>query len=287
MQSLFKFEKMTVKTSSESLERLLNTYLRNISKLDEFPEDKWSNGIKQIQLEQVIDLVKTIKSESNWNVMHFAALRGHVKTIEVIRNAICSQRPEAWFEILSEKDRSEMTPLMHAAGKGSLVVESILCQLDANQRLDLVLQKDKDGNTALHYAVLSNTDKESCEVVRSLLKLLQPDEANQLLQIQGRSQKTAIHIASEAGYGTVIGFLRDAIKPPQWIDLLLQHDLNERTAVHYAASEGHKEAMRCMIGSLSSADAFTVLKLQDNRKATSLHIAASKGHTAVFKEILC
>ena len=283
---------MAEETPPLNFEKRLKKYLNNDLHMSEFTEEQWIISMNNLSPDEILQLVDTTRTSSGWNVVYFAALRGHVATINVIANAVDFES-EACFEILKEQDSSKLSPLMKAAcsNKSADVVRSIFRGLSPKQKLELIFQYDKHNNTALHYLIndtVKNDYEEPIGAVSIIMKSLQAAQAFKLLKIKGRCSKTPLQLACEAGFENVIQHFREIVEPAHWAYLLTQPDSNNRTAAHYAAKNGCAESMYCLLESLESDKALSVLNVQDKDNATPLHLAALNNCAATCKQMfLC
>ena len=231
---------MAEETPPLNFEKRLKKYLNNDLQISEFTEEQWRSSMNNLSPKEILQLVDTTRTSSGWNVIYFAALRGHVATINVIANAVDSEH-EAWFEILKEQNNKKSSPLMKAACSDDCVdvVKSIFRGLTPEQKLELLFQCDKQNNTALYHIINDTVKKGAEEPIDAVRIIIEPlkaaGNAIDLLKMKGRDTKTPLHIASAAGFENVVHCLRETVEPTHWIDLLKVSDNNNKTAIHYAA----------------------------------------------------
>ena len=124
--------------------------------------------------------------------------------------------------------------------------------------------KDKDGETALHWATRSGHEA----VVRLLL------EHKADVDAKDKERETALHRATRNGHEAVVR-------------LLLEHkadvdakDKDRETALHRAAKNGHEAVVRLLL------EAKADVNVKDSYGRTALYLAAERGHEAVVKLLL-
>lgn len=153
------------------------------------------------------------------------------------------------------------TPLVAAAGNGSLEVVEILLQHGANPE-----QRLPDGSHALDWASLKG-DVRICEMLL--------ERAPQLLDTPGCQGRTPLAAAAGAGHAAVVA-------------LLLQHGADPRRSLaegtrplDWAAWGGHRKVVEQLL-----AHDPELLDLPGERERTALGAAAAGGHTELVDLLL-
>ncbi|CAH8313243.1 unnamed protein product [Eruca vesicaria subsp. sativa] len=231
-----------------------------------------------------LELVKGIVSacpslllEPNWEdqiPLHVAARAGHAAVVEaLVASVTCfsaglSEEERLNLYVLTDKDGD--TPLHLALKDLHEKTETSVCLVKANQSVSLVA--NKDGISPLYLAVLAG----NVSLVNAML-LSHPNnnvQGNLASQLQGR--KSLVHAALKAKNTDVL----DAIlnKDPS---LLNERDEEGRTCLSVGASVGFYKGVRKLLERSTTS----VFECNDDG-SFPIHIAVEKGHVNVVKEIL-
>ncbi|KAF7586204.1 hypothetical protein BBP40_009295 [Aspergillus hancockii] len=223
------------------------------------------------------------KDSGGWTALHHAVRRGHHKIVsELLRKAAD----------VTIQDELGQQGLHLAAERGD---DKLLID---NKRLMIGHQPCKDGQTALHRAVLAG----SPVVVTMLL-----DRFPDIIDAQDSEGRTALHLCAELGLCEIFTLLlsrqanpmlKDSTRRttlhyaamdwndiPDMISALLDYeglnvpDDDGRMPLHYAAGAGCLRYIKLLSQS-------THLAAVDSRGETALHVAAHGGHLQAAKELL-
>jgi ankyrin repeat protein len=230
--------------------------------------------------------------DTDWNgstVLHCAAEGGNAEVVQLL----LSHGAQA-----NDKDLSDKTPLMTAATKGHLGVVQQLLQVVGDQGLEA---RDKDGWTALHFAVDGGHE----EVVNFLLS-----QGAQASSKDDKGVTPLITAATKGHLGVVQRFLQVVGEQG-----LTEQNENGLTALHFAVDKGHEEVVKFLISNgaqTNSKDGFCLTPImrashqgylgivqmllqivgeqglgeQDADGGTALYHAAGGGHTDVMAFLL-
>jgi len=134
-------------------------------------------------------------------------------------------------EMLLQKDRNGKTVLHYAANKkiARLLIDSV----SPERKAEFVFSMDADQNTVLHNAALYNRT----DVVMFLCSL--PLLNNEFVFLANKFGRTALHYTQNKESAKAIV---DSVTPPaRQRDLLLLRDKDKYTALHYAATSWYKQ----------------------------------------------
>jgi len=175
-------------------------------------------------------------------------------------------------QFIRTHNNDEFTALHEAAvGSRTDVVEYICRSSSAVD--ELILKKDADGGTALHYA-------KNREIARLLVNsVLRKNKKGLLLSVDD-NQWTALHSAAESGETDVVEYLCSLSLPDD--ELILKDDADGWTALHYAYN---RDIAKMLVDSVLPKNRNSFLLSVDKSQHTALHTAAGSGKGVV--EYLC
>ncbi|KAF6821781.1 ankyrin-1 [Colletotrichum musicola] len=194
----------------------------------------------------------TWKNSQRSTLLHAAATGGKV---EILKRMMMGRALD-----LNATDDDGRSPLMIATQLNCVLVVEMLCERGANTTL-----ADKDGRTALHYAIIKGAD-----IVTTLLQYnvspISPDRRGQ----------TPLHLACQLGYLDIVFLMIKALKDGQSVDV---RNENGETPLHVAAICGNSN----IVSFLLERGADPLVKDSSNRKPIDL--AAAGGHLDVFEAL--
>ncbi|XP_042485352.1 protein ACCELERATED CELL DEATH 6-like isoform X2 [Macadamia integrifolia] len=262
------------------------------------------------------DLLHIADDDSNREVvrdtlLHTAANYNNVQVVKVIRE----NQPTS---ILRSKNYREDTALHIAARHNNAEVVKYLLDWaketdeaeNGCKRYEMAKLKNRDGNTALHEAVLrrhrevievlmeshkflifmKNNRRESPlylaaerglhVVLEKMLKVALEEEnfnkkKKDLRIFDGPDGRTPLHAAVAKKHTLCINILLDKKKEIRRIDA------NGRNPLHYAASLGHSEEACCLLQKDTS-----IAHQKDNEGLCPIHIAVNKGYLGIIQAVL-
>ncbi|CAH8276712.1 unnamed protein product [Arabidopsis lyrata] len=245
-----------------------------------------------------------LKSNTGDSILHLAATWGHLKLVKaIIPTYPC---------LLLEQNSSDQTPLHLAAHGGhTCVVETItfasarLCTEESQRlRLNPYVLKDKDGNTALYYAIegrykematclvnanqdapfLANNEGisslyEAVSIVKAILKTIGNKDVevrryNLDSKLQGN--KYLAHVALHAKSIGVLDVILD-----EYPSLMDVRDKDGRTCLSLGAYIGYCEGV-CNLLNRSKKGVYVC----DQDGSFPIHTAAEKGHEKIVKKFI-
>lgn len=146
-------------------------------------------------------------------------------------------------------------------------IEAVVGALAKERKL--LLQKDEDERTPLHWACTSN----NTEMVKQMMQFAQNVDLDDLTDASGW---TPVHIAAALGNEELVGlFLRHSPVP----DVSLATSQGT-TALHLATSKNHYEVVKQLVGAKVNVN------VQDKRGQSALHRAASVGSQPIVKALV-
>lgn len=228
---------------------------------------------------EVADINGRVNLPANGTVLHFLALEGNLKLIEVL---LADER----FELFNARDYKRRTALQLAASNGHTSVVKFLLK---DERIDVdeclhyaacwgraetvqaILSEERvadvnfpnaSGNTALNEALIH----EHTEAARVLIE----DKRFTAINDKSASGGTALHIAAQHGDTDTVSLLL-AYEDFSEVNAV---DQQGRTALHRAASlQDYPETAKAILDS----DRFTQSDVKDRFGSTAMHLAVDKG----------
>ncbi|OCT86759.1 hypothetical protein XELAEV_18020448mg [Xenopus laevis] len=193
------------------------------------------------------------QNKSGLNLLHCAALRGHIKVMEFIMEDLEGIK-------LDKVDKSGKTAFHLAAEHGQLEAVEFLIGSGCQHSL-----KDKDENTALHLASKNG----HAEVLQKIV------ETRVDLNERNTEGMTALHLATEGGYFDCVRILLDA-----GCEVNIQTEQKGMNSLHYCAFHGYEDIGRILI------EAGININAVNHRKSTALHISILQNFPAMVKLLI-
>lgn len=228
-----------------------------ISKGASFPKTQLLTALKDGKSFYLPLLLKagadiSVVDSAGQNVFHIAAKNSDFNSIELFAEK------ENASSVINQKDYSGSTPLHLACGAGTGFVNGVKELITGGAS---VSELNKAGDTALHIAVLNNSDDGSKQIA---LVLYNAD--NSLLNIQGSASKTPLIIALEHSKSQTASLLLEKKAD------VLAADSSGSTALHYACANGLDSIAKTIVGRKAPINAV------NNRKETPMGLAAKFEH---------
>jgi ankyrin repeat protein len=213
----------------------------------------------------VVELLLAAKADVNAKnnrgetALRLAARDGYEDVVELLRRHGAHESPKPEF---AAHDRlASMESFRKAVEEDD--VKRVKAQLKYNS--DLVVSRDYNGWTPLHYAVLRGK--------RNLAELLLANQAD--VNAKDKDGATPLIWAAKKGYKDVADLLL-ASKA----DVNAKENSYAKTPLHFAAEEGHKDVAKLLLAHKADINA------RNNIDATPLHFAALKGHKGMTELLL-
>lgn len=194
------------------------------------------------------------------NLLHLAALKGHLGVIQNIGNNLRKSNVRLWEKLLEAQDDLGMTPVHLAAQYGRADVLVYFLSTGINQNM-----LDGNGKSPLYWALKNKQDR-AAEV------LIASKRFN--INYQSPWGMAALHEGARGGHLDVVQALVE-----KGANLNIK-DVDERTPLYWASERGHPEVVVFLLE--QGADP----TIMDADRRTILHRAARYGHTAVVKILL-
>jgi len=209
-----------------------------------------------------------LKDDANgWTALHYAYNR------EIAKMLVDSVLPKNKKSFLLSVDKCKRTGLHTAAGSGKTGVVEYFCSLSiAND--ELILKKDANSWTALHYA-------KNRTVAKLLVQSVSRANPKGFILSIDKNQCTALHTAAKSGKTDVVKYLCSLSRIRA--ELIQKKDNHSRTALHHAES---KEIAKLLVDSVRPEHKKEFLLSVSSTQKTALHFAAGRGRTDVV-EYLC
>jgi len=196
----------------------------------------------------------------------------NVGNVDIARRLVESVELRKRKKFILSVDESQCTALHRAVEKEKTDVVEYLCSLSlAND--ELILKKDANGWTALHYA-------ENREIAKLLVDSVLPENQNAFTLCADEDQCTALHIAAGISKTYVVEYLCSLSIADE---LILKKDSNGCTALHYAKN---REIAWLLVESVLLNNENAFILSMDEDQCTALHAAAEAGRADVV-EYLC
>ena len=220
----------------------------------------------------------TQRNDDGQTPLHLAAAGGHVDAVEYLlqqdairlRNRMTRDEGDS-PSMLDAVDVNGQTPLVLAILMGQ--VRAAECLVGSSSVAGLTV-RDRDGKTALHYAVVYCP-----QVVEAIV-----DKAATSPLVQDEGGRTPLHVAAQVNGPISASMMAEA--PSSHVDLtklLGMLDSSGRTALHCAAESGAAEVTRILAQRLSDDDLRLAAAVRDNHGNVPAELAAHCGHLDVMK----
>ena len=170
------------------------------------------------------------------------------------------------------------------------IVHSILLQLDAERKLNLLTRQDDYGNSVIH-----NSVTHSSRVLNTFLDLLNVEERFIVLSVKNDIAYTPLHMATAKRACNAAETILSSINKDMRLKLMMLKDYLGSTALHIAANRLASMVMdskmfEILVGThtkdLNSDDHAVLLGALDNNGQTPLHLACLSGNSQVAFVIL-
>ena len=202
-----------------------------------------------------------VTNSAGQNVLHIAASRSDGSSISLFLQA--KEAPS----IINLRDNKGLTPLLIACGTGTGFTNGVQMLLDAGASLQ---DKDSEGNTALHIAVLNNPDSSSKDLSKIIWQ-----KNSQTLNVPNRSGQTSLMIALKLAKSVTSDYLLGIngidVKPK---------DSSGNTSLHYASSNDMTSAVKKIV--VLGADINSV----NGNSETAITIAAKRKNEDIADYLL-
>jgi len=207
------------------------------------------------------------KSADGWTALHCAQNR------EIAKLLVESIPLEHQKTFMMSVDQIQRTALHLAAACGRTYVVEYLCSLSTADD-ELILKRNADGCTALHYAA-------NREIAQLLVESVLPEHQRAFILPVDESKGTALHEAAACGRTDVVEYLCNwSLVDDQ---LILEKYADGWTALHFAKN---KEIAKLLVESVLPENQTNLILSGTGDQSTALHIAAIFERTQVV-EYLC
>lgn len=167
-----------------------------------------------------------------WNKYRKTALT-HAAEYEHVDILKCLLRPltrDEKFDLLVLQDSDGNTAVHAASNHNMAIMECMLQPLTQHQKFHLLRIQDSQGNIALHWAA----EYENVNMMKYWLNSLTPDQRFSLLSIKNSVfGNTAVHVAAE----DVLEYILHIVTPHQRLDLWNVQNKNGDTAIELARAK--------------------------------------------------
>lgn len=209
-------------------------------------------------------------NEGRQTALHFAALEHDLGFVTELKENVST---DCLRKIAGMTDRHGQTPLHYAVDEGCFNMSKLLHEIDNT----VVLQADKNDQTALHLAAL----KKSQDIVELLVNT--PDQKT-LVEKFDCKQRTALYLAAYVGSFEISELLYNIMKV--FVDdkfSAFMRPVCGHTALHAAV---HAKSLR-VVELLTEDDKIggALVKAIDKCRQTTLHCAAHEGSFEISKHL--
>ena len=252
--------------------------------------------------EEKLMLLKTANSRG-WTVLHRAIYKNDEELVRVLLRTI---PPTYRKDLALTTDSGGSSFLLKSsslpdAKTFKCILSLIFDDVAANGKRqreclhELLLWKDKEGNTILHNIAMKG-NSELLTYAVSLEKCCH----NRLKLIRSADEggRTLLHVAVENANEKMVTCIFDLLRINNqadglWFDLLYTTDMRSQTALHYAArtrgTNNGRETMSMlatMLHALTFGERITLLEKQDRERNTALHEAIRVKNTPAIRMIV-
>jgi len=207
------------------------------------------------------------KDDNGRTALHYA------KNREIAKLLVESILPENQKAFILCVDEKQYTALHAAADSGRTDVVDYLCSLSLADD-ELILKKDTDGQTALHYT-------KSREIAGLLVESVLQEHHQPFILSVNKNQHTALHLAVLFEKIPVVEYLCSFSKLS--VSLIFEQDLFNNTAMHYTTN---REIVSCMLSSLQDAQIDKLLSLTNDAGYTPILSLVEFGQHESLAELL-
>jgi ankyrin repeat protein len=209
-------------------------------------------------MEKAKDILPKNKDGNGWTPFHYAAIKGHLETCELILGKIEGKHPT---------DNDGWTPLHYAAEEGHLKVCQRILEFITDKN-----PKDINGWTPLHTAAL----KGHLNIFKAIQESLPNNGYSR--NPSNKDGSTPLHIAAFTGRFEICHEIK------KYVTDMNPKDKKGWTPLHEAAHEDHLKVCQLILENMKGDK-----NPGDDAGCTPLHLAAQEGHirivAAFYEEI--
>lgn len=155
---------------------------------------------------------------------------------------------------LFHRNRAGNTALSIAISKGFLDIATLIYgameHLPSEQLLSACLERDDEGNTLLHQALLLG----HTESFERLTSIMAPENLHRILSVQNNLGETILHSAVQLDNLALLQSLMEKLAPEQRSSLCWLQNSNGENPLSLAASQENYEAIRALLHALPSKE---------------------------------
>ena len=184
---------------------------------------------------------------------------------------------DQWIKLLTAQDRDGNTPMHEAVrAKNMNWLETVIGQVTDDQKMTLYLCENEKKETSLSISLCCGYK----EIFQFLLTSLEPKSYMELFDAATDKERklTPLHIAVQNGFTKISDVLR-LLKPDERRQLLSMQDRMGRTALHLAVAEGRKNRINDVKDLLRSLDDRKSGQSRESWKLEILNISDAYGQT--------
>lgn len=245
------FEKITANLQDGLVAK--HIILRNMSVLQFAALQGYDKFINNLFKEEANRQFINDATDAGMTALHFAALNGHLKTVELLLSYGANPSLTSRLGLLPLHACIILMPFSTEAVKTKKIQIFNTLVETAPQTLEIV---DKSGNTIAHFIAENNFSK-----LISLLQKRQPE----LIVKTNNFKRSPLHVAI---LNRKIETVRELVQIPELLEIA---DEDGRKPIHYAARYGNLEMLKIFANYLD-------LNVTDQSLKTPLHYAAETGN---------
>lgn len=237
-------------------------------------------------------LLRGVDSDSKYRLLATVNRHGYTPLHEAARCTnpwfIQSLRDELemrqWQQLLTLTDAYQCSPLHVAASsnESTRVMRTLLDRIDAETRMNFLLERDINTYTVLHLVATFNNGP----IISEILHPLNESQTIELLSAKNGVDRSPLHVAvREKREADVIAAMIGQLSMENRTSLIISPDSNGQNALHLAALH-NCQVIECLIDMLDISRIVGLLTTEDKKGCTPLHLTAERGNSGGISALI-